>query len=56
MDHLTRFMTGSLRRAYEQRMTDVDEKILETMASLMLYRRDEIDSIDDEPPDELPSP
>ena len=50
MDHLTRFVTGSLRRAYEQGMTDVDEKILETMASLMLFRRDDF------PPDEPLSP
>ena len=56
MIYLARFVTGSLRRAYEQGMTDVDKEILETMASIMLYRRDEFDKSDDVTPDEPPTP
>lgn len=55
-DHLTRFVTGSLRRAYKQGASDVDATILETMASLMIFRRDEIVNIDEDPSDEPPPP
>jgi hypothetical protein len=46
MDHLTRLVTSALRRAYEQGATDVDAPLLETIAELMVLRRDEVVSID----------
>lgn len=54
MDHLTRLVTSSLRRAYEQGATDVDATILQVVAELMILRRDEISLIDGSPSDEVP--
>lgn len=54
MDHLTRLVVSALRRAYEQGATDVDATILQTVADLMILRRDEITIIDDVPPQEEP--
>jgi hypothetical protein len=42
MDHLTRLVTSTLRRSYEQGATDVDASTLAATAELMLLRRDEI--------------
>jgi hypothetical protein len=54
MDHLTRLVTTSLRRAYEHGATDIDSAILQAVAELMILRRDEITFIEEIPDDELP--
>lgn len=54
MDHLTRLVTSSLRRAYEQGATDVDATILQAVAELMILRRDEITLVDGIPSHEVP--
>jgi hypothetical protein len=54
MDHLTRLVTSSLRRAYEQGATDLDAATLQTVAELMILRRDEITLIDGLPSDGFP--
>ncbi len=46
MDHLSRLVTSSLRRAYEQRAIDVDATTLQEVADLMILRRDEITYLD----------
>lgn len=55
MDHLTRFVTSSLRRAYDQGANDVDAAILQTVAELMILRRDEPTVIDDLAADDPPN-
>jgi hypothetical protein len=50
MDHLSRFVTTSLRRAYEQGATDVDAITLQTVAEAMILRRDEITYIGESSP------
>jgi hypothetical protein len=40
MDHLTRLVTGTLRRAYEQGATDIDAATLQTVAEVMIFPRD----------------
>lgn len=50
MDHLTRFVTSALRRAYEQGVPDVEASVLEAVADLMILRHDEVVSIDGLPP------
>ena len=42
MDHLSRLLTSSLRRAYELGASDVDATMLQAVADLMILRRDEI--------------
>jgi hypothetical protein len=42
MDHLTRLVTSTLRRSYEQGGRDVDANLLQATAELMIVRRDEI--------------
>jgi hypothetical protein len=54
MDHLTRLVTTSLRRSYEQGATNVTAEILREVAELMILQRDEITIIDDVPLQELP--
>lgn len=54
MDHLSRLVTTSLRRAYEHETTDIDAATLQAVAELMILRRDEITLIDGSPPDDLP--
>lgn len=55
MDHLTRLVTSSLRRAYSQGATNVDAAILTEVAEMMILKRDEVVSIDGVPADvELP--
>jgi hypothetical protein len=54
MDHLTRLVTSSLRRAYEQGATDVDATTLQEVADLMILRRDEITTLDALAPDQFP--
>ncbi|HVB75255.1 MAG TPA: ATP-binding protein [Ktedonobacteraceae bacterium] len=54
MDHLTRLVTTSLRRTYEQGATNVTAATLQAVADLMILRRDEITIIDDVPPEEFP--
>jgi len=46
MDHLSRLVTTSLRRAYEHGATDIDAATLQAVAELMILRRDEITQID----------
>ncbi|HCF88288.1 MAG TPA: hypothetical protein DEV72_24150 [Ktedonobacter sp.] len=46
MDHLSRLVTTSLRRAYEQGATDIDAATLQAVAEVMILRRDEITHID----------
>lgn len=46
MDHLTRLVTSSLRRSYEQGATDVTDQALASTAELMTLRRDEIIAIE----------
>jgi hypothetical protein len=53
MDHLSRLVTTSLRRAYEHGATDIDAAILQAVAELMIVRRDEITFIEPIPHDEL---
>jgi AAA domain len=53
MDHLTRLVTSTLRRSYEQGGTDVDANILATTAELMTVRRDEIAEISALPPERI---
>ncbi|MFL5696679.1 MAG: hypothetical protein ACJ797_06180 [Ktedonobacteraceae bacterium] len=53
MDHLTRLITSTLRRAYEQGATDIDAMTLQTVAEVMILRRDEITLIDGLPSDGL---
>lgn len=52
MDHLTRFVTTSLRRAYAQGATNVDATILSEVAHLMILRRNEVVAIDGSPDDD----
>lgn len=47
MDSLMRFVLSTLRRAYEQEATDVNETVLEVTAELMILRRDEVIAIDE---------
>jgi hypothetical protein len=47
MDALTRFVISTLRQAYEQGATDVNETVLEMTAELMILRRDEVVAIDE---------
>ena len=54
MDHLTRLVTTSLRRTYEQGATNVTAATLQAVAELMILRRDEITIIDALPPEEFP--
>lgn len=54
MDHLTRLVTTSLKRAYYRGAANVDDVILREVADLMILRRDEITIGDDIPPDVLP--
>jgi hypothetical protein len=54
MDHLSRLVTTSLRRAYERGATDIDAATLQAVAELMILRRDEITFIEESPPNELP--
>ena len=49
MDHLSRLVTSSLRRAYEQGAIDVDATTLQEVADLMILRRDEITYLDESP-------
>jgi type II secretory pathway predicted ATPase ExeA len=49
MDHLTRLVTTSLRRAYAQGATNVDATMLGEVAQLMLLRRKEVVPIDGSP-------
>jgi hypothetical protein len=46
MDHLTRLVTTSLRRAYEQGATNVEASLLSEVANLLLRRRNEMVPID----------
>lgn len=46
MDHLSRLVTATLRRAYERGATDIDAATLQAVAELMILRRDEIVHID----------
>jgi hypothetical protein len=46
MDHLSRLVTTSLRRAYEHGATDIDAATLQAVAEAMILRRDEITHID----------
>ncbi len=50
MDHLSKLVVTSLKRAYEQGATDLDAPTLQTVAEEMILRRDDITSLD-EPPD-----
>lgn len=54
MDHLVRLVVAALRRAYERGATDVDATTLGEAAEIMVLRRDEIMTIDGQPPDEMP--
>src|SRR6266699_795587 len=54
MDHQSRLVTSSLRRAYEQGATDVDATTLQEVADLMILRRDEITKIDALAPEQFP--
>ena len=55
MNHLTRLVTATLRRAYERGATNIDAETLQTVADLMILRRDEITGMDgDEPPQSPP--
>jgi hypothetical protein len=54
MDHLSRLVTTSLRRAYERGAMDIDAVTLQAVAELMILRRDEITLIEESPPDEWP--
>jgi AAA domain len=49
MDHLSRLLTSSLRRAYELGASDVDATMLQAVADLMILRRDEITWLDRSP-------
>ena len=49
MDHLSRLVTSALRQSYEQRATDMDGRVLQATAELMILRRDEIASIEGVP-------
>ena len=49
MDHLTRLVTTSVRRAYEQGASNVDATILGEVANLMILRRKEAIPIDGSP-------
>jgi len=49
MDHLSRLVTTSLRRAYEQGATDIDAATLQAVAEVMILRRDDITHIDGSP-------
>lgn len=46
MDHLSRLVTATLRRAYERGATDIDAATLQAVAELMILHRDEIVHID----------
>ena len=46
MDHVTRLVTTSLRRAYEQGATNVEAPLLSEVANLLLRRRNEMIPID----------
>ena len=57
MDHLTRFVTSAIRRAFDQGETDVTGQILKQTDDLMIHRRDELfhiggDSTNEEQPPE----
>jgi hypothetical protein len=46
MDHVTRLVTSTLRRAYDQGATDIDATMLQERAEMMVLRRNEIVAID----------
>jgi hypothetical protein len=46
MDHLMRFVLSAVRRAYEQELTDVTDRLLEATAERLILRRDEVVAID----------
>lgn len=52
MDHLTRLVTSSLLRAYEQKATNVDAATLTEVAEMMILKRDEVVPIDGIPDDD----
>ncbi len=55
MNHLTRLVTSSLRRAYSQGETNVSAEILTEVAEIMIMKRDEVVFIDGVPDEaELP--
>ncbi len=54
MNHLTRLLTTTLRRAYDRGGTNVDAEALQAVADLMIVRRDEITQTEDLPPEEFP--
>jgi hypothetical protein len=54
MDHLSRLVTTTLRRAYDRGATDIDAATLQEVADLMILRRDEITKIDGLPTEEFP--
>lgn len=49
MDHLSRLVTNTMRRSYEQGATDVDADTLQATAELMILRRDEITAVEGMP-------
>jgi hypothetical protein len=46
MDHLMRFVLSAVRRAYEQELPDVTDRLLEATAERLILRRDEVVAID----------
>ena len=46
MDHLTRFVSTALQRAYEEGASDVTSTMLTETAELMILRREETTRID----------
>ncbi len=54
MNHLTRLVTTTLRRAYDRGATNIDAETLQAVADLMILRRDEITVIDEVLPEEEP--
>ena len=57
MDHLTRLVTASISRAYEQGATNVTAETLQAVADLMILRRNEMTIIDGVPPaQDFPEP
>ena len=47
MDHLSKLVVTSVKRAYEQGATDLDAATLQTVAEEMILRRDDITSLDE---------
>ncbi len=54
MDHLSRLVITTLRRAYNRGATNIDGSVLQEVADLMILRRDEITKTDELPPEESP--